>query len=41
MRHTAAELTNIDFALAELTCESGENQERPAGAETTPREWDE
>jgi hypothetical protein len=36
MRHTAAELVNIDFALAELTCESGENQERPADIEAPP-----
>jgi hypothetical protein len=41
MRHTAAEFANIDFAVADLTCESGENQERPAGAEVTPCESDE
>jgi hypothetical protein len=40
MRHTAAEFANIDFALAELTCESMKNQERPADAELMPRKWD-
>jgi hypothetical protein len=33
MRHTAAELPNIAFALTELTCESAENQGRPAKGE--------